>query len=63
MRKTTQSTCPLQERLLITTEELQSLLGCGRVTAVRLATDANAKVMVGSRVLWNRARLANYLGC
>lgn len=57
MRKTSESTCKIQERILLTTKEMQNLFGCGRAAAIRLGEDANARVDVGKRVFWNKARL------
>jgi len=61
MRKTTESTYDPLQRILITTPELQNLLGCGRSSATRIGIEAKARVPVGSRVFWNRKRVEDYL--
>lgn len=62
MRKTTESTCKPEERILLTTSELQNMLGCGRSTAVRLGLKANARITVGSRVFWKQSKIRSFLG-
>ena len=62
MRKT--KSVPVErdaERLTVTTEELQSLLGCGRKTTVEIAEEAGARVQWGKRVLWNVNKVKVYL--
>lgn len=48
-------------RLTITTEELQTLLGCGRKSAVDIGELAEAKIQLGRRVLWNVEKIKIYL--
>lgn len=62
MNKTTASSINIQERIMLTTPELQGLLGCGRKSAIDIGTDAKAKVQIGKRVLWNREKIQKYLG-
>lgn len=45
----------------VDTNGLQTILSCGRSTAVQIGIDAGAKVMVGKRVLWNVAKVQEYL--
>lgn len=45
----------------IDTKTLTELLHCGKVTAVRIGTDAEAKVQVGKRVLWNLPKVQRYI--
>ena len=40
-------------RLAVTTDELQSLLGCGRKSAVDIGEMAEARIQLGKRVRWN----------
>ncbi len=40
---------------------LMKMLGCGKVTAVKIGTDAEAKVQVGKRVLWNLPKIQKYI--
>lgn len=48
-------------RLTVTTEELQTLLGCGRKSAVDIGELAEAKIQLGRRVLWNVEKIKTYL--
>ena len=61
MRKTTQSQLELNNRLLISTTDLRELLSCGVSTATKIGTEAGAKVQMGKRVLWNRAKIQKYI--
>ena len=45
----------------VDTNGLQTILSCGRSTAVQIGTEAQARVMVGKRVLWNIAKVQSYL--
>jgi hypothetical protein len=40
---------------------LQSMLSCGRVSAVEIGTAAGARITVGRRVLWNVGKVQQYL--
>ena len=40
---------------------LMKMLGCGKVTSVKIGTDAEAKVQVGKRVLWNLPKIQKYI--
>ena len=44
-----------------TTPELASMLGCGEMTAVKIGTEAKARIKIGRRVLWNIAKVQEYL--
>ena len=48
-------------QLLVDTEALQGLTGCGRDSAVRIGMEAEAKVKIGRRVLWNVEKVKAYL--
>lgn len=62
MRKTKNvSTAREAGRLTVTTEELQSLLGCGRKTTLEIGEQAGARVQLGKRVLWNVDKVKVYL--
>lgn len=61
MRKTEDSGIDMEYRILVSTDDLRKLLSCGRVTAVKIGTDAGAKIQVGKRVLWNRKKVQEYL--
>lgn len=45
----------------IDTKELQEMLSCGRVTAVQIGNNANARIQIGRRVLWNVRKINAYL--
>lgn len=59
MRKTVREDC--SQRLAVDTKELQSMLCCGRDTAVKIGLEANARLQFGKRVLWNVAKVQGYL--
>lgn len=48
-------------RLAVDTKELQSMLCCGRDTAVKIGTEAKARLQFGKRVLWNVEKVQEYL--
>lgn len=60
MRKTTQNEIS-NETLLLTSDQLMGVLNCGRASAVKIGTDAGAKVTIGRRVLFNRKKIEQYL--
>ena len=43
------------------TNKLASKLGCGICTAIKIGTEAGAKIKVGRRVLWNFSKVQSYL--
>lgn len=45
----------------VDTEKLQGLLMVGRNTAIKIGTDAGAKIKVGRRVLWNVGKIQKYI--
>lgn len=45
----------------VDTKELQEMLSCGRVTAVQIGNEANARIQIGRRVLWNVRKVNAYL--
>lgn len=49
------------QKLAVTTEELQSILSCGRSTAVQIGESAEARVQIGRRVLWNVGKVKEYV--
>lgn len=61
MHKTNKFNLDIEKKILLDTPELQELLSCGYRTAVKLGTDAKARVSVGKRVLWNRKKIEKYL--
>lgn len=61
MRRTSQPQTDVNCRLLISTNDLRELLSCGYATATKIGTEAGAKVQMGKRVLWNRAKIQKYI--
>ena len=61
MNKTRASSTDIPERLLLNTPELQSLLGCGYSTVIKIGSQAEARVQVGKRVLWKRHKIESFL--
>ena len=51
----------LCDMLTVDSEDLQSLLGCGKKTAIEIGTLAEAKILMGRRVLWNVSKISKYL--
>ena len=49
------------KRMTIDTAELQKMLCCGRHTAVKIGTQAEARIQIGSRVLWNVSKIQHFL--
>lgn len=47
--------------LTVSTRGLMALLDCGKPTAIRIGTEARAKVVVGRRILWNVQAVQRYL--
>ncbi len=48
-------------RLAVNTNELPLILGCGKDTAVKIGTEARARLQIGKRVLWNLEKIQDYL--
>lgn len=61
MRATSSKGSVNEKQLLVDTTGLQSILSCGYRTAVKIGTDAGARVQNGRRVLWNTKKLQQYL--
>lgn len=57
MNKTMESEIEISQKILLNTQELQILLSCGRFSAVKIGQDAEARIEVGKRVLWNRKKI------
>lgn len=60
MRKTKKQECEAP-KLLVDMEELKQMLCAGRAAAVKIGTDAEAKVQSGRRVLWNVKKVQKYI--
>lgn len=61
MKKTRDFNQHKETAVTVDTTGLQALLGCGRETAVKIGTQAAAKVQIGRRVLWNREKVQRYI--
>ena len=51
----------LTRKLTVDTQELQQILSLGRKSAVEIGNMANAKIIVGRRVVWNIQKIQDYL--
>ncbi len=51
----------LTRKLTVDTQELQQILSLGRKSAVEIGNLANAKIIVGRRVVWNLQKIQEYL--
>lgn len=60
MRETTQYNID-SNTVTTTTTGLMKMLCCGRVTAVKIGEDAEAKIRIGKRVLWNLPKIQKYI--
>lgn len=47
--------------LTVSTKTLMRLLDCGKPAAIRIGTEAQAKIVVGRRILWNVQAVQRYL--
>ena len=50
-----------KEFLTVSAETLAGMLNCGRATAVKIGTDAGAKIQIGRRVLYKVSVIDEYL--
>jgi hypothetical protein len=51
----------LCDKMAVDAIELQTLLGCGRAAAIRIATEAGCRIQIGKRVLYSTKKLQEYL--
>ena len=51
----------LLEKMLISTSELQKMIGCGRANAVKFGDEAGARVRIGKLLRWNVAKIQKYM--
>ena len=51
----------LLEKMLISTPELQKMIGCGRANAVKFGDEAGARVRIGKLLRWNVAKIQKYM--
>ena len=57
----TRRTGNVSEKKLVDTAALQEMLSCGRKTAVEIGMAAQARTVIGRRVLWYVGRIEKYL--
>lgn len=50
-----------KELLTVNAETLAGMLDCGRATAVKIGTDAGAKIQIGRRTLYRVSIVERYL--
>ena len=55
------SVADLRQKILVNTEDLMRLTGYGRPTAIRIGTEANAKVSFGKKIMWNVEAVKKYV--
>lgn len=48
-------------KLAVKTSTLMELLDCGRPAAIRIGSAANAKIIIGRKILWNVSAVRKYL--
>lgn len=61
MRNTILSDLNLEKRICITRTELPKYLGCGQASADKLAANAEARIVVGKRVLISVDKIREYI--
>lgn len=49
------------DSLAVNTPTLMKMLNCGKPTAIRIGTQAGAKIIVGRKILWNPRIIRRYL--
>lgn len=50
-----------EQQMLVDTSGLQEMLCAGRPAAVKIGTDAGARVQSGRRVFWNVRKVQQYI--
>lgn len=48
-------------RIAVSTEGLMQILSCGYASAVKIGSDAGARIQIGRRVIWNVKKVQDYL--
>lgn len=61
MRETKNKAKTGNSQILVDTLGLQEILSSGRPAAVRIGTEAGARVQAGRRVFWNVKKIQQYL--
>lgn len=49
------------DNLAISTPMLMKMLNCGKPTAIKIGTEAGAKIVIGRKILWNPRIIRRYL--
>lgn len=49
------------DSLAVNTPTLMKMLNCGKPTAIRIGTQAGAKIIIGRKILWNPRIIRRYL--
>lgn len=50
-----------ENRIAVDASKLAGMLGCGRVTAAKIGSDAGARIEIGRRVLYKISIVEKYL--
>ena len=53
--------CYNNNKLIVNAETLTNMLDCGRATAVKVGTDAGARIQIGRRVFFKVSKVNEYL--
>ena len=51
----------LKDRITVNANTLAGMLDCGRATAVKIGTEAGARIQIGNRVLFKLADVQRYI--
>lgn len=51
----------MRDRITVNADTLAGMLDCGRATAIKIGTDAGARVQIGTRVLFKVAEVERYI--
>lgn len=57
----TDNSTSIDNCLTVNTAMLMKMLNCGKPTAIKIGTEARAKIIVGRKILWNRRIIQQYL--
>lgn len=49
------------DNLALSTPMLMKMLNCGKPTAIKIGTEAGAKIVIGRKILWNPRIIRRYL--
>lgn len=57
----TDNSTSIDNSLAVSTPTLMKMLNCGKPTAIRIGTEAGAKIIIGRKILWNPRIIRRYL--